>query len=283
MTIGENIRKIRRSRGLTQGTLAELLHITPQAVSRWETNLTTPDLHSLIGLARIFDCTADEVLGLNHIKKEDRIEHYSSLAQKASLHGDADSVLRAWRDALAEFPNDYTVMYNLAHSLNFYADRWQYEKRRPETCTAMMREARELYEYILDHCSDENLLATTERSMYDLLVRAGEYDAAENYLRRMPDLWQSRQIAALDHPKNRREACVTLAADAVHLLKCALDHMIDDPASEEEGGFSTDERAEIAAKLESMHFLFADDLSAPFPNELPSPSKTYAVVQQEET
>lgn len=256
MTIGENIRKIRRSRGITQGTLAELLHITPQAVSRWETNLTSPDLHSLIGLARIFDCSADEVLGLNHIKKEDRLEYYSSLARKASLHGDADGVIRAWRDALAEFPNDYTVMYNLAHSLNVRADRRQSVKCRPETCAAMMREARGLYEYILDHCSDEHLLAAAERSMYDLLVRTGEYDAAEEYLRQMPDLWQSRQIAALDHPKNRREACVTLAADAVHLFRCALDHMVG-----EDGGFSPEERAEIAAGLESMNRLFSEERS----------------------
>ena len=36
MTLGETIRKMRRAREITQEDLAELLHITPQAVSRWE-------------------------------------------------------------------------------------------------------------------------------------------------------------------------------------------------------------------------------------------------------
>lgn len=40
MTIGETIRKMRRARDITQEELAELLHITPQAVSRWETDAT---------------------------------------------------------------------------------------------------------------------------------------------------------------------------------------------------------------------------------------------------
>ncbi|MBQ9996766.1 MAG: helix-turn-helix transcriptional regulator, partial [Clostridia bacterium] len=43
MTIGETIRKMRRARDITQEDLAELRHITPQAVSRWETDATTPD------------------------------------------------------------------------------------------------------------------------------------------------------------------------------------------------------------------------------------------------
>ncbi|MBO5256285.1 MAG: helix-turn-helix transcriptional regulator, partial [Clostridia bacterium] len=75
MTIGETIRKLRRARDITQEDLAELLHITPQAVSRWETDATMPDVTSLIGLARVFDCSTDDLLGLNNIKKDERIEY----------------------------------------------------------------------------------------------------------------------------------------------------------------------------------------------------------------
>ncbi len=259
MTIGENIRKIRRNRGITQGDLAELLHITPQAVSRWETNLTTPDVTSLIGLARIFDCTTDDILGLNRIKKEDRIEYYANIAMRASMNGDAETVIKAWHDALTEFPNDYFVMYNLAHYLTFYADRYRYEKSHPETYTAMMREARQFYEYILEHCTDDTILGNASRGMYDLLISTGEYEAAEEYLDHMPDLWQSRQVAALSYPKKRQEASVALAADAVHLLKRAMHCMICNPDPDE--GFPPEDRAEIASKLETLHKLFYDDLT----------------------
>ncbi len=39
MSIGTNIKKLRRERDITQEQLAELLHLTPSAVSQWETDV----------------------------------------------------------------------------------------------------------------------------------------------------------------------------------------------------------------------------------------------------
>ena len=64
MTIGENIRRLRRGCDITQEQLAGLMYITPQAVSRWENGTTAPDAESIIALARIFNCSADDILGL---------------------------------------------------------------------------------------------------------------------------------------------------------------------------------------------------------------------------
>ncbi|MBQ2277893.1 MAG: helix-turn-helix transcriptional regulator, partial [Clostridia bacterium] len=102
MTIGESIRKMRRARDITQEDLAELLHITPQAVSRWETGAAAPDIGSLMGLARIFDCTTDELLGMNAVKKEDRIKEYMNRIHEASFPGepDGEKVIAICRDVI---------------------------------------------------------------------------------------------------------------------------------------------------------------------------------------
>ena len=63
--IGDSIRKIRQSKKFTQEELATLLHVTPQAVSSWEIGRTLPDAERIIDLARIFDCSADEILGIS--------------------------------------------------------------------------------------------------------------------------------------------------------------------------------------------------------------------------
>ena len=47
MTFGQRIRALRRDAGLTQENLAELLSISPQAVSRWETDAAMPDISLL--------------------------------------------------------------------------------------------------------------------------------------------------------------------------------------------------------------------------------------------
>ena len=44
MNIGEIIKQKRQKRNITQTELAELLHITPQAVSRWEMNISYPEI-----------------------------------------------------------------------------------------------------------------------------------------------------------------------------------------------------------------------------------------------
>lgn len=256
MTIGETIRKMRRARDITQEDLAELLRITPQAVSRWETNATTPDVGSLMGLARIFDCTTDELLGMNTLKKEERIEYYARTAVKASTNGDEETALGAWRDALAEFPNDYYVMSDLAHYLFFYAAR--YSDSDPEKYRSMMKEAQKLYEYIIGHCTDTGIVCGANRSIYYLLDSLGEHEKAKEYLEYLPDIWSSRQFAQINAHENSHEASIRLAGDTLTMLKIALGKMIRN----REKGFTAEERAEIAGILESLHRLFYGDVTA---------------------
>lgn len=60
--IGQNIKRLRTQKGLTQTAVADAIHVTPQAVSRWETGACYPDLESLINLAVYFDMRVDDLL-----------------------------------------------------------------------------------------------------------------------------------------------------------------------------------------------------------------------------
>jgi len=61
MTIGENIRMMRRRCGLTQEALAAKLSVTPQAVSKWENGGGLPDLMQIMPLAQIFGITTESL------------------------------------------------------------------------------------------------------------------------------------------------------------------------------------------------------------------------------
>ena len=52
-TIGNNIKTYRKNKGFTQEELADLLNVTPQAVSKWESENSLPDTAMLIPLAQI--------------------------------------------------------------------------------------------------------------------------------------------------------------------------------------------------------------------------------------
>lgn len=63
-TLGERIAYYRKRSAMTQEQLAEKCSVTPQAVSKWENNLTAPDIGLLPRLAELFSVTCDELLGV---------------------------------------------------------------------------------------------------------------------------------------------------------------------------------------------------------------------------
>lgn len=63
-SFGERIAYYRKERGFTQEALAEKCSVTAQAVSKWENDITTPDISLLPTLVGLFGITADELLGI---------------------------------------------------------------------------------------------------------------------------------------------------------------------------------------------------------------------------
>lgn len=64
-SIGGNIRKLRAEKGVTQEQLAEHLSITYQSVSKWENNITSPDLYLIPAIADYFEISIDELFQPN--------------------------------------------------------------------------------------------------------------------------------------------------------------------------------------------------------------------------
>ena len=62
MTIGKRIAALRREKNLKQDDLAQMLEVSPQAVSKWENDLTCPDISLLPKLAKILGVSVDELL-----------------------------------------------------------------------------------------------------------------------------------------------------------------------------------------------------------------------------
>ncbi|MEG1009968.1 MAG: helix-turn-helix transcriptional regulator [Clostridia bacterium] len=75
MSLGENLKKLRKEKKLSQEQLAGILNVSRQAVSKWESNKTYPDIENLILLRDIFNVTLDDlIVNANKTKSEDMIE-----------------------------------------------------------------------------------------------------------------------------------------------------------------------------------------------------------------
>ena len=62
-TFGQRFSRLRKAKGMTQEVIAEKMNISPQAVSKWENDLSAPDVSLLLPLAELLGVTTDTLLG----------------------------------------------------------------------------------------------------------------------------------------------------------------------------------------------------------------------------
>ena len=127
LNLGNKIRELRRRDGRTQDNLAEALGVTAQAVSRWESGGSYPDMEIIPAIANYFHVSIDELFGY-HDEREEKIktilESASEIITKQghSMHRgclskDFLEVVNTLRNASEEFPNEPTILLKLARAL----------------------------------------------------------------------------------------------------------------------------------------------------------------------
>ena len=62
MTMGAMLAALRKGRGMTQAELAEQMGVTDKALSKWERDISCPDVNVLPRLAELFGVSVDELL-----------------------------------------------------------------------------------------------------------------------------------------------------------------------------------------------------------------------------
>lgn len=81
-TFGTMIATLRKEKNLTQAEVAEMMGVTDKAVSKWERDLSFPDINSLPKLAELFDMTVDELM---QVKVDTKKEENTKIAEMINL------------------------------------------------------------------------------------------------------------------------------------------------------------------------------------------------------
>ena len=77
-TLGAMIASLRKKNGMTQLELAERMGVTDKAVSKWERDLSYPDINTIPRLAEVFGISVDELM---QVKTEENKKDFSKLIQ----------------------------------------------------------------------------------------------------------------------------------------------------------------------------------------------------------
>ena len=111
MAISDKIKEHRTKCGMTQAQLAEILGVTPQAISKWEKGIGSPDLSAICPLADALKITTDDLL--DHNKKYYELNNrWWRLARKCDRWESPYEELVALDDEIiAKFPNDTIFLW----------------------------------------------------------------------------------------------------------------------------------------------------------------------------
>lgn len=227
LLIGENIRRLRRERNLTQEEVAVHLGISFQAISKWERGDGYPDITMLPTLASYFGVSVDELIGMSEIEKEKRYEAVNAAWAENNQSGLHRENVALMRKSLKAFPNDALLLIQLSTSLE-KLDGTEEEKAK------YLKESIAVQEQILRYGEDSEIRSATRYNICFAYWKCGEHDKALEQARKLPNLYKAQENALiyfLRGEERRRvagEALTTLASLA-EMHRSVLAEAEDDP------------------------------------------------------
>ena len=201
LNIGTKIRELRHRDGRTQDNLADALGVTAQAVSRWESGGSYPDMEIVPAIANYFHVSIDELFGYQD-KREEMIQNILQMSDKmlsqcaqmypGSLSEDFYEFIKTLRTAAEEFPNEPRILLQLAQALHM----WGWSKcgtrmHKDDTSDILefdveynaqniyWQEAVHVFEKLLKTNPSPEKRETAINHLTQLYCRMGEYDKAK--------------------------------------------------------------------------------------------------------
>lgn len=253
ITLGNNIKRYRKDRKITQEQLAQVLGVSDQAVSRWENGMTYPDIELLPTIALYFGVTMDDLMGMEAFKDESEIEEILKKRQELKNRGEVLKSCELMRKAAKRYPKNYEILSKLVSDLLFASNTTDEEIARNN-----LHEAESLINRILAECPDENLCRTMIGQkvwLLHMLDRTDEAVAlAENSLPSMDDCRESFMNVLLSGEK-KREFCRKYLLDLYFEMWLTIESYAD--INCEENLITLEERIVILKKaIELTEFLF---------------------------
>ena len=118
LNIGENIRALRREKGVTQEQLAESIGISFQAVSKWENGITLPDITLVPVLAAYFGVSTDRLLSFDRRKMD---EDVMRIVDEAFVcrESDPEKSRAILEKGLEEYPENEVLLNNMLYVMDY--------------------------------------------------------------------------------------------------------------------------------------------------------------------
>ncbi len=222
--IGENLKRQRKLRELTQEQLADILGVSFQSVSKWERGEGYPDIELLPTIAEYFGITTDELMGMKEIRDNSEADKILDTVWENSRKGNIEENLKILEEAVKRFPNNFRLLAEYASNLNFV--NWD---REGEPYRRNNLKAIAIAERILAECTDPEIRDWMQGDLCLFYERSGQPDKAIEAADKLSTLWRSREMIKIHFLKGDElmEFAQGLVTELVSAMYSALFYLSD--------------------------------------------------------
>ena len=253
---GENLKRLRLEKNLTQEKLADFLGVSFQSISKWERGDTYPDITMLPCIASFFSVSVDELLGVDKAKDEAEIikelEAYDNLT-------DADIKQKIINSLVKKFPGDFRIL------LRYMTCLVHFKENTPENVAKIIS----VYENIQQNCNNDKIRISAKRHMAELYRELCEkegsgitFEDCEKIIKEMPRMRDGIEMYFNCYPENypnRDEIIMDSLEEQFKLLNTIYSHYFYYSGYFYESNFSDEWiLSAYKAEIDFLNFVYDD-------------------------
>lgn len=221
MTFGTIIKDLRLKHNMTQERLAELLNISPQAVSRWETGAAMPDISLLSPLSNLFSVTTDYLLGMDTYQKDLRKAEFDEAFFEYWKRDDKEKNYQIAVQAVTEYPGNMEYVEWLASAEYYVA--FKRREQGEEEFRRLLDSAIKHYNIVLESHTEQDI---RDKALHGIVLSyhwLGDLESARQYALTEKDAEKRNDLLlwCLEGEEKKRH-CQTLSEDKLRAFILSL-------------------------------------------------------------
>lgn len=261
MTIGQIIKKLRKENFLSQEELAEQLSISPQAISKWETDTSLPDISQVVPISHFFNVSTDVLFGIHG---QDSSEEIAAAHERYIKYRkwDCEIIYNELSILLKKYPSSHMLLLDYIHVCDTMLGNKKGDREE------IFTEAERCASVLLTYSHEFSVLQKTYSLMAQIYMQMKKFDKAEEYIKILSVSSNETQGALLadlymfTHEKEKRERQIKEnIRDTLNTLLYSIIHLGNNTQNENP---DYELSIEIYKKVEeTARAIFGSDYEAP--------------------
>ncbi len=198
--LGLNIKNYRKNKGFTQEELAGMIGVTPQAVSRWESEAGLPDISMIVPIAQALNITTDTLLGYNAVNQDDYLasklkEKLDGMWDISDTRGSALKCVEFLAEEANRNPMNFEVclMYvERVAGLSYYIDMEGLLSDDPQRAENILEDGIKKGVTIIRYASDNNMVNKAHYALAWIYIHKKDFSNAREHINVLPSFENTR-------------------------------------------------------------------------------------------